>query len=140
MQSSTSDRPFHFNWDSLKGEETRHRWVEGLTIWDLDNHDPVAPGIQGQLHVLIKDNFKHDNVTFRHYTSKIYVDADHIGDQWGIPGKPFITVGEANTFPYPWNGSKILIDGYHTNNYPETITIDKFIQVRAEPGPVIIGE
>lgn len=41
---------------------------EGLTIWDLD--DGRAPGIRGQLHVLILDNDwpSADEIYFKHYT------------------------------------------------------------------------
>lgn len=43
---------------------------EGLTVWDLD--DGRAPGIRGQLHVLMLDNdwFSADEIYFKHYTDR----------------------------------------------------------------------
>ena len=42
---------------------------EGLTLWDLDTEH--APGIRGQLHVIMIDNFGYGvKLYFKHYTNK----------------------------------------------------------------------
>ncbi len=46
---------------------------EGIDIWDLDNH--AAPGIEGQIHVIMIDNYPFltgkDDLYFKHYTTYI---------------------------------------------------------------------
>jgi hypothetical protein len=108
---------------------------EGLTIWDLDNDR--APGIKGQLHVLLLNNDwpDDDNVYMKHYTGTIYVDRAYTGEEKGIPSKPFRTVGQANDLA--WDGAQIKIK---TGTYPEALTFSKRIRVLVENGPVIIGQ
>jgi len=106
---------------------------EGLTIWDLD--DGRAPGISGQLHVLVLDNDLYDDdVYIRHYTNKIYVDSAYSGEERGKPTQPFNTVGEANAMA--WDGALISIKA---GSYPESLTFSKRVGLLAEGGTVYIG-
>jgi hypothetical protein len=136
IRHSTRDCTQPFCYDYITWGEWEE--PEGLTIWDLDD-DPRAPqGMSGQLHVLLLDNDwafgDDDDVYVMHYTNKIYVDKDNIGDENGKPDKPFNTVGEA--LAMAWNGARISIKA---GTYPESLTFSKRIQVLAEGGTVIIG-
>ena len=54
---------FWENWDD--SEEP-----EGIDIWDLDSG--IAPGINGQIHVIMIDNvpdLHNDDLYFKHYTT-----------------------------------------------------------------------
>ncbi len=87
---------------------------EGLTIWDLDGGQ--APGIRGQLHVLLlnNDDPDPDNVTLKHYTHTIWVDLAYSDVEDGNLETPFNTVAEALNFA--WEGTRISIKG---GSYPE---------------------
>lgn len=65
IDKSTQKGSFRYQWDAdwKIAEEP-----EGLTFWDLDA-DTRAPGIDGQLHVLLLDNDKPDgdDVYIKHY-------------------------------------------------------------------------
>lgn len=124
----------HFNYEFHPGylEEP-----EGITIWDLDGGN--APGINGQLHVLMLDNDipleDDDDVYFKHYTNLLWVDGDYTGaDQNGRPWDPFKTVAGANN--YAWNGAALAIKA---GSYPETLTFSKRIQLLAKEGTSTIG-
>jgi len=112
---------------------------EGLTIWDLDNVG--APGISGQLHVIMLDNDwpSADEVTIEHYTNNILVDSSYTGpghpDKNGVPSYPFKTVTDA--YNLAWNGARININA---GTYPESLTFSKQIQLRAKEGTVKIGK
>lgn len=137
MRSRKGVYPFNYNYDDsfLTKEEP-----EGITIWDLDA-DRRAPGISGQLHVLLLDNDEpdDDDVYLKHYTGTICVDRTYTGVEKGTPSEPFTTVGEANS--YAWDGAqiKILIKP-QTGSYPETLTFSKRIRVLAEGGTATIGQ
>jgi hypothetical protein len=121
---------------------------EGLTIWDLD--DGRAPGIRGQLHVVVLDNdascdkglsdggnsvwYDDDDVTLYHYINTIYVDSSYTGSARGVPEAPFNTIGEA--YNLAWNGARIKIQ---TGSYSEKPAFSKQIQVLAQGGTVRIG-
>jgi len=114
---------------------------EGITIWDLD--DGRAPGISGQLHVLMLDNDRSDwtpldpdDICLKHYSGFIHVDGAYTGeDETGRPWEPFNTVGEANNLA--WNGSKIMIQA---GAYLEALTVNKQLQVLATGGKAIFGK
>ena len=130
-RSRNGGRPFNYEFSTgASGEEP-----EGVTFWDLD--DGRAPGIRGQLHVLMLDNdASDDDVSVKHYTSTIYVD---VGSPFGFfeigtPDLPFDTVAEANNLA--WNGADIrIIPGF----YPENLTFSKRLRIRTDGGPVTIG-
>jgi hypothetical protein len=111
---------------------------EGITIWDLD--DGRAPGIRGQLHVLLLRNeyFSDDDVYLKHYTGTIYVDRTYNGVGNGTPSKPFKTVSEANNLA--WDGAQIKIQSRpQTGSYPETLTFSKRVKVLAQGGTATVG-
>jgi hypothetical protein len=104
---------------------------EGLTFWDLDQGR--APGIRGQLHVLLLENdLDADDIFFKHYTGVVYVDERHFGD--GTRGSPYHTVTEAHSFA--WNGSRIKI---HAGSYVEPLTFFKQIRLLAWEGTATMG-
>ena len=125
---------------------------EGLTIWDLD--DGRAPGVRGQLHVLV--NFYNrfaacaDAIGMQNFGGELYVDAiNGSTPEWGDPfpgtpldlphgrmGRPFKTVTEAYNFYPVWDGAELVIGA---GSYPETITFSRRIRVVAHGGRVIIG-
>jgi hypothetical protein len=130
VQRSTNGSGY-FNYEVHQGYNEE---PEGLTIWDLD--DGRAPGIRGQLHVLLLDNdvFEADNIYMKHYTGTIYVDRTYTGEERGTPSKPFNTVGEANNLA--WDGAQINI---RAGSYPETLTFSKRVKVLAPGGTATIG-
>lgn len=137
--SSYSNRPFKFSWEPGEGEEP-----EGLTIWDLDNGR--APGIRGQLHVMLLDNdLGEDDVYIKHYSDKIYVDNYVIvpcalGE--GIPLRtivqpgPFCTVGEAVARAWTQGGAQINVKA---SSYPESVVINKHVKLYSTGGVAAIG-
>lgn len=124
----------HFNYEFNPDFPYREE-PEGITIWDLDNGR--APGIRGQLHVLLLDNDwpDVDDVYMKHYTHTICVDRNYIGEGLGTPSKPFNTVREANNIA--WDGAQIKI---RSGSYSEALTISKRIRVLTESGTVTIGK
>ena len=108
---------------------------EGLTIWDLDGGQ--APGIRGQLHVLLLNNDAPDadNVSLKHYTHTIWVDQAYSDFEDGKLETPFNTVIEALNFA--WDGTRISIKG---GSYPETMTTSKRVQLTSWQGPAVIGQ
>jgi len=122
-----------FNYEFHPGGVSREE-PEGITIWDLD--DGRAPGIRGQLHVLLLDNDPGaDDVYLKHYTHTIYVDRNYHGAEAGTVAQPFNTVDEANS--QAWDGARIKIKGA---SYPEWPTFAKRVEVVAHGGNVIIGK
>lgn len=110
---------------------------EGLTLWDLD--DGRAPGISGQLHVVMLDNDgapDDDDVTIYHYINTLHVDRAYSGNDpsTGEPHKPFKTIGEANY--WVWDGARIKIQ---TGDYAEAVTFSRRIQILAQGGTVRFG-
>lgn len=129
-RSSQHDMPFLLNWSYFYRDEP-----EGLTFWDLT--DCGAPGVGGELHVLVLNNNPAipDGVYIRHYADSICVDGTFTGQSdWGKPHAPFKTVGEANDVA--WNGARIKII---SGNYPEQITFSKRLQLLSSGGLVRIG-
>ncbi|MCZ6777014.1 MAG: hypothetical protein O7D34_11220, partial [Ignavibacteria bacterium] len=122
----------YFNYEFHPGW-SRYEEPEGITILDLD--DRRAPGILGQLHVLLLDNEIYDDVYLKHYTGTIYVNHAHTGKELGTPAKPFNTVWEANDIA--WDGARIKVKA---GSYPETLTISKQVELVAEGGIVFIGK
>jgi hypothetical protein len=122
---------YEFNAGTWPGESEE---PEGITIWDLD--DGRAPGITGQLHVLLLDNdASADEIYIKHYTNIIYVNGAYVGeDERGRPWDPFNTVTEAVNFA--WDGAKIKIQN---GSYAESITFIKKIQLLAKDGTVTVG-
>jgi hypothetical protein len=133
QQSGGSEHPyFRYEFNPGDGEEP-----EGLTIWDLD--DGRAPGIRGQLHVLLFDEDwpSSDEIYFKHYTGTIYVNGAHAGSGdslAGAPANPFKTVGEAHDLA--WDGAQIKIKA---GVYRESLTFSKRLRVLADGGTVRIG-
>jgi hypothetical protein len=126
---------FNFEFDS--SWETAEE-PEGITIWDLD--DGRAPGVSGQLHVLLLDNdLTGDDVYVKHYTNVTHVDAAYTGTEDGTIFKPYNTVGEALAFygSYDWwTGGKIRIKA---GTYPEVLTLKKRMQVLSRDGAATVG-
>ncbi len=107
---------------------------EGMTFWDLDNK--MAPGISGQIHVILfEPDPGNDNVWLKHYSNATYVDQNAQINQDGTVYLPFETVTQAANLA--WDGSLIRI---YTGIYPESVTIPGQIQIQAISGPVVIGE
>jgi len=121
----------HFNYEFHAGVDAEE--PEGITIWDLD--DGRAPGITGQLHVLMLDNdASADEVYLKHYTGTIHVDKTHTGSEEGTPSQPFNSITEA--YNLAWNGAKIKIQ---EGSYPEILTINKQLLLFSSAGSVVIG-
>ncbi|UCE60653.1 MAG: hypothetical protein JSU63_02660 [Phycisphaerales bacterium] len=122
-----------FNYEFSPGF-SEYEEPEGLTIWDLE--DGRAPDVWGELHVLLLDNdVSADEIYFKHYRRSIFVDAANTGLQTGDPAHPFRTVVMAHYFA--WDGARISIKAGH---YPETLTLDKRVQLVARGGTAVIGE
>jgi hypothetical protein len=125
----------HFNYafdPGIEGEEP-----EGITIWDLD--DGRAPGITGQLHVLLLDNnlTVGDDVYLKHYSGIIHVDGAYTGNEYGSPSQPFKTISKAyNQYPI-WDGAQMKIK---SGSYPDSLILSKRIRLLAEGGTIRIGE
>ena len=133
VQHSTNGRGYfnyQFELDGSIWDE-----AEGLTIWDLD--DGRAPGIRGQLHVLLLDNNAGtpDEICLKHYRGTISVDHTHVGMEDGTPARPFNTVAEASGMA--WNGAQINI---RAGNYLEAVTISERVRLTAEGDIVRIGQ
>ena len=129
---------------------------EGLTIWDLDEgrgsyQEPgKSPHIQGQLHVLLLQNYVWTDplsghaVYIYHYTNAIHVDGSFSGSADGTIGRPYSTVGEAlgyydskEDFNYGhWTGGRIKI---HAGSYPETLTFSRRVQLVPWGGQAVVG-
>jgi len=130
--------PFEFVYDPGSPPDD---WEEpqGLTIWDLD--DGRAPGIIGQLHVILLDNDwpSADDIFFKHYTNRIFVDHRCAqvppGEQHGTPLWPFSTVARAAA--YAWPGSRLSI---YQGSYDESVIVDVETMLLPAPGPVVIGQ
>ena len=107
---------------------------EGLAIWDVD--DMNAPGIKGQLHVLLLDNeVGDDNVWIWNYTQTLYVDRASISGD-GTPQYPYPTVTGAAV--NAWAGCQLKIKG---GSYPESVTFSNKMQVLSWGGnTVTIGQ
>jgi hypothetical protein len=111
---------------------TRWEEPEGMTIWDLDGAG--APGISGQLHVLLLDNEEPtDEIYMKHYTDVIYANAAGSGE-YGRPDDPFGSVAEAHA--YAWDGAKIDV---FAGSYPEALRVEKRVQLRVSGGDATIG-
>jgi hypothetical protein len=117
---------FYYNPGSGSNEQP-----QGLTLWDLDNGR--APGIKGQLHLLVAENF-FESVDFKHYTRALSVNGNWSGCQTGTPNCPFPTILAA--LPRAWSGSEVRI---RAGAYPETMVINKRVRLTAEGGLVRIG-
>lgn len=105
----------------------------GLTLWDLD--DGRAPGIAGQLHVLIRQNWwTPDRVQFKHYTRAMTVDRNWSGCQTGTPTCPFQSIPAAMS--RIWDGGGIRI---RAGTYPNPITISRRLRLSSENGAARIG-
>lgn len=110
---------------------------EGITIWNMDNGR--APGIKGQLHVVMLDNDippDDDDVTLYHYINTLYVNPSYSGDDTstGEPHKPFKTINEANY--WIWDGARLKIQA---GTYHEALTFSKQIQILANDGNTRFG-
>lgn len=134
IQRST-DGYGHFNFEFHSGDSIWQE-PEGLTIWDLE--DGRAPGISGQLHVLLLDkdllDDDTDDVYVKHYTHTIRVDRNYQGAEIGTPTHPFNTVSEA--YALAWNGSQLAI---RSGSYAEKLLLEKSMIIRARDGSVVIG-
>jgi len=104
---------------------------QGLTLWDLD--DGRAPGIRGQLHVLVGEGF-FERVDFKHYTRAISVNRAWGGCQTGTPQCPFTTIGAA--LSRTWEGAEIRI---RAGSYPAPLFINRRVRLTAEGGVTRIG-
>lgn len=138
VQRSTNGSGY-FNYEFHPGW-SRYEEPEGITVWDVDGLG--APNVMGQLHVMLLDNdrledlpFDPDDVYIKHYTNVIYVNGAYVGeDERGRPWDPFNTVTEAVNFA--WDGAKIKIQN---GSYAESISFIKKIQLLAKDGTVTVG-
>jgi hypothetical protein len=124
---------FNFEWDPAYPELEE---PEGMTIWDLDGGQ--APGIYGQLHVVLLDNdiSNDDDVYLKHYRGTVYAATWGTVLGTGTPTLPLRYVSQAAD--HAWSGSRIIIG---SGSYPETVTIDKFTTLEPwDEGSVVIGE
>jgi hypothetical protein len=64
-RSTNGHEPFNYEWHP---GWSAYEEPEGVTVWDLDK-DTRAPGIRGQLHVIMLDNDPgtDDDLSFKHY-------------------------------------------------------------------------
>jgi hypothetical protein len=123
----------YFNFEFHPGGIDREE-PEGITIWNLDNGR--APGIRGQLHVLMLDNeLDSDHIYFKHYTGTIHVNHAGSEDGKGTLSEPFKTVKAAHYIA--WDGSRIKI---MAGKYRENLTFSKRVKIIAEQGTVTIGK
>ena len=122
----------HFNYEYSPGAwPDPYEEPEGITIWDLD--DRCAPGISGQLHVLMLDNdASQDEVYLKHYSGTIHVDNTHTGSQNGTLSKPFNTFMGA--YIKSWNGAKFNIK---SGRYPESVVINKRCMIKSWDGGLV---
>ena len=104
---------------------------QGLTLWDLD--DGRAPGMKGQLHVLIAENF-FERIDFKHYTRALTVDRSWSGCHTGTPDCPFQTIPAA--LSRAWSGAEVRIRG---GSYPGPISIPQRVRLSAENGTARLG-
>jgi hypothetical protein len=136
MRSTNGSDMFNFGFES--GLPV-YQEAEGLTIWDLD--DGRAPGIGGQLHVLlIEKDLGDDDVFLKHYTGTIHVNG--APNPWcqngdGSPWCPFARVTSASDMA--WDGVTIKINGSTSSSYPEELTVSKRVLLQATGRPVTIG-
>lgn len=124
---------------------------EGLTIWDLD--DGRAPGITGQLHVLVfKFHATGENrEVFEHFSNRVYVDHSLGKDQILFPGiddgisdddplrgskaSPFKTFNYAyNGYPV-WSGAEIVLKA---GSYSAVGKYSKRIRILSQGGAALI--
>lgn len=127
---------------------------EGLVIWDLD--DGRAPGITGQLHVLVSDNdIDAGDVDFKHYSRSIRVAGGipceyalcctpqapplcptpfNATCEFGVSECPFQTFEGA--LDLAWEGAEIRLA---PGNYPGVISISKRVRLNSDGGIVRIG-
>jgi len=130
---------FSFEWDPEEWPEGEE--PEGIVWIDFDDGGP--PGMDGQMHVLLLNNDQHDifgipdsdNIYFKHYTHRIWVDAGYPFDGTGSRPSPFSTVGAANQLA--WNGCELRIQA---GRYDEAVTITKRMQMTGRGGVVWIGQ
>ncbi len=136
IQRSTNGNGY-FNYEWHPGSDTYDE-PEGLTIWDLDA-DGRAPGISGQLHVLMLDNdiTSDDDVYLKHYTLNISVDKNYTGVEDGTTNYPFNTVNEAINFYPAWDGAQVKIQA---GTYPETLSTPERVRIISNAGTSIIGK
>lgn len=138
-KSSNGSGDFNYQFDDCC--ELSCLWVceepEGLTIWDLD--DLSAPGVWGQMHVLMLDNDydawgdQDDDIYLKHYSHRRWVDAAAGSSGNGELFSPYATVGEAAA--NSWSGAEIrLVAG----TYAETPTITERVLLTSSGGTVVI--
>ncbi|MFQ5813765.1 MAG: hypothetical protein ACE5I2_11360 [Anaerolineae bacterium] len=138
MHSTNGYGYFNYHFDPSSWLPCEREEPEGITIWDLDN--AAAPGISGQLHVIMLDNdcTENDDVTIEHYTNTILIDGSYTDpghpDKNGTPSYPFRTVTDA--YNLAWDRAQIKITA---GTYPESLTLSKRIRLFAEGGTATIG-
>ncbi|MFT7484539.1 MAG: hypothetical protein ACI9F9_000379 [Candidatus Paceibacteria bacterium] len=124
---------------------------QGLTFWDLN--DGRAPGILGELHVLLLDNDAFgDDFYLKHYTRGLFVDGSHSGAQEGNPGKPWTTVNqaiEALNDGWDFNASGVVHShqgmilqvqpGTYTYSQSAILFIDESLLITAPNGGVVVN-
>lgn len=125
---------FEYEWDPFFDN---YEEPEGLTFWDLD--DGRAPGIRGQLHVLLLNNDEFgDNHWIKHYTNAIYVDRGFAGSpRRGDPATPDVSVDAGVSRALPDMEVRV-----RAGSYPESIVITKRVRLvkSGGSGPVVIGQ
>ncbi len=129
-KSSDGEMPFNFSYTTgVESEEP-----EGLTIWDLN--DGRAPGMRGELHVILLDNDfpSDDDVFIKSYSAIIHVNRSHSGPETGRSNEPFNTLSEA--LDAAWNGARLRL---RAQTYPGARTLNKRIRLEASGGVARIG-
>ncbi|MFO0856198.1 MAG: hypothetical protein U0640_02435 [Phycisphaerales bacterium] len=123
-----SGQPFDFFYSPGGSSQEQ---PQGLTLWDLD--DGRAPGIVGQLHVLVAENF-FETVDFKHYTRTLNVDPTWTGCHTGTPICPFqsLTAG----LNAAWDGCELRMRG---GLYLNTGVISQRMRLNAQNGVARIG-
>lgn len=120
---------YHYDPDGLINQEP-----QGMTVWDLDNG--AAPGVFGQLHVMMINNDgapDSDNIHISHYTNRIWVNAAAGPGDGTIPA-PYPTVTQA--VGLAWDGSEIWAQ---PGVYDEALAINRRVRLIANGGTVRIG-
>ncbi|MBN2443122.1 MAG: hypothetical protein JXJ04_17310 [Spirochaetales bacterium] len=141
-RSSGSTLPFLYETNS-EWDEWRHREPEGATYWDLNNGR--APGVSGELHVLLLNNDTQscgdymdcDNIWLKHYTSMLRVDCEAPDfplllpfPRFGRPDDPFQTISSAMAADLE---KGVRDTGVILGIYPGTYNEDQLIPLEGEP-------
>jgi hypothetical protein len=114
---------------------------EGIDFWDLN--DGSAPGIRGELHVVLVDNQgtltgqSDDSVFVKHYTAYQWVDSAATSAGEGKVEKPYRSLAPA--LSSSWPGSILRVRGAHAVPAGTTVGTPQ-LRVEAWDAPATVNE